>query len=763
MAPEPLFSLWSLFSPQTPSGTDPQRPDLPRSVAFEQIFNQMAPDAEPCLWPGDRHALYDLLGLGPPARLGPCSDGALSLGLWPRLVEKVTQTWLQLSYRWRPHLLEQRLLDLLAQQKAFATLGLAALEIQPAAHAGKEAQAVLAMLDPKGPPVAGLSATAAAWLRGSVDSLAEAVEEIFTAQLLGKQQAQAANWWLAQGKLGEDGTFLFSRFRGRPHPTLLHQSADATMSLLKSIWIDEKNMAEQSAEIQEQVDEATDAGRLAELLSRTAVDEASVHQMQSLALGLPWLPDVPVFSGIEASFTHEEIKDLVFHSNAIELLSDLTVLERVSHNSTVLVPNSSHGVRAVPLLEWYKEPVMKLQRLFTSEPAQQLGLAPLAEALKPGHRVAELCQAICGNWSGREQATTSRKDKKVFISLCPVGVDQRDVWKEPLALVVGLARPLPIKSLVGLEAIRPTLQSFWETATERLGNGHWRDQALRPDVSCTEPILAVWPLRLAGGASMMQDPHLIPYSDGTAIVIMDITVLKCRGGWTQSSQSLGGPALTEAACVRSIAAAHVAWQEWAYLLVFVGKKQTVVQGTKEDFLALVSPAWRSFDFDLPSGKRQHAQAAFGAWWSVLRMLWAEAGALLGCSQKSGTEPRELCLWAVLGRLADELRPWEDFVASDATRLLSASMLLGWLAMKQVIYCADWEDEESGEIRCECGIPLDSSEKTASKRVSLMPAVAAAREFLQLMAEIVVAGEVSNVQKLYTNTLSNEDWQVRHVY
>lgn len=50
----------------------------------------------------------------------------------------------------RPHLLEQRLLDLLAQQKAFATLGLAALEIQPAAHAGKEAQAVLAMLDPKG-------------------------------------------------------------------------------------------------------------------------------------------------------------------------------------------------------------------------------------------------------------------------------------------------------------------------------------------------------------------------------------------------------------------------------------------------------------------------------------------------------------------------------------------------------------------------------------------------------------------------------------
>eukprot|EP00913_Durusdinium_trenchii_P007212 g6781.t1 len=197
---------------------------------------------------------------------------------------------------------------------------------------------------------------------------------------------------------------------------------------------------------------------------------------------------------------------------------------------------------------------------------------------------------------------------------------------------------------------------------------------------------------------------------------------------------------------------HTCWSLWA-------RSRRWCRGRRRMADSGRTTTWRSFDFDLPSGKRQHAQAAFGAWWSVLRMLWAEAGALLGCSQKSGTEPRELCLWAVLGRLADELRPWEDFVASDATRLLSASMLLGWLAMKQVIYCADWEDEESGEIRCECGIPLDSSEKTASKRVSLMPAVAAAREFLQLMAEIVVAGEVSNVQKLYTNTLSNEDWQV----
>lgn len=31
---------------------------------------------------------------------------------------------------------------------------------------------------------------------------------------------------------------------------------------------------------------------------------------------------------------------------------------------------------------------------------------------------------------------------------------------------------------------------------------------------------------------------------------------------------------------------------------------------------------------------------------------------------SGLEA-ELCLWAILGRLADELRPWEDFVGEDS--------------------------------------------------------------------------------------------------
>ena len=31
---------------------------------------------------------------------------------------------------------------------------------------------------------------------------------------------------------------------------------------------------------------------------------------------------------------------------------------------------------------------------------------------------------------------------------------------------------------------------------------------------------------------------------------------------------------------------------------------------------------------------------------------------------SGVEA-ELCLWAILGRLADELRPWEDFVGEDS--------------------------------------------------------------------------------------------------
>ena len=71
---------------------------------------------------------------------------------------------------------------------------------------------------------------------------------------------------------------------------------------------------------------------------------------------------------------------------------------------------------------------------------------------------------------------------------------------------------------------------------------------------------------------------------------------------------------------------------------------------------------------------QEPRVAFGAWWPLLHALWGDAGALLTCRA-------EACLWALLGRFGDELRPWEDFVASDSLPLLSATFVLGWLAMK----------------------------------------------------------------------------------
>ena len=39
----------------------------------------------------------------------------------------------------------------------------------------------------------------------------------------------------------------------------------------------------------------------------------------------------------------------------------------------------------------------------------------------------------------------------------------------------------------------------------------------------------MWPLRLAGGLRMMQEPHLVHYPDGLGVVIMDSALLKCRG------------------------------------------------------------------------------------------------------------------------------------------------------------------------------------------------------------------------------------------
>ncbi|CAL1143377.1 unnamed protein product [Cladocopium goreaui] len=232
---------------------------------------------------------------------------------------------------------------------------------------------------------------------------------------------------------------------------------------------------------------------------------------------------------------------------------------------------------------------------------------------------------------------------------------------------------------------------------------------------------------------MMQDPHILQYSTGSAALVMDTILLKCKGKWSNASMTLGGPrVLSDEACVRSILAAHVAWREGPQRLSMVGRVQPIVGVTNEELWDALSPSWRQLALQ-PVASAQPAIAAFGAWWPVLRLLWADAGAVLGCGRSnvgkktSGLEA-ELCLWAILGRLADELRPWEDFVGSDSPVLLSATFLLGWFAMKTM--------------------PL--------LKPSALPA---AESLLELLSEIVIAGEAANVQKLYTSTMSNEDWRV----
>ncbi|CAJ1413278.1 unnamed protein product, partial [Effrenium voratum] len=136
----------------------------------------------------------------------------------------------------------------------------------------------------------------------------------------------------------------------------------------------------------------------------------------------------------------------------------------------------------------------------------------------------------------------------------------------------------------------------------------------------------------------------------------------------------------------------------------------------------------------------------------------EAGAILACGSSPGAEG---CCWAVVGRLADELRPWEDFTGSDSPTLLSATLLLGWLAMEKVLYCDDWEDAATGEIQCSCGAPLPADGKPSEvMNGRLIPAAPrAARALLQLLAEVVVAGEASNVHSSQ-GSFSPVPWQMR---
>lgn len=373
-AQEPLPLLFQLLS-------EP----LPRSSAYDSLYNGLAARKQrQCILPGDSHALHDLFGRQ--QLLSSCEAEEEYFGLWHRLVSSVQQAWFQLSQRWRPWLTEEIVVEVLNQQRHFANLGLAALELQPATHADPLAKAVWSINNHSRPEAQvakelQISVEAVSWLRTYGSEIAEAVDDIFTAQVLGLQQSK----WLRNHKdkwndvLGEVGGFLFGRFRGRPHPVLLHQSAEAITALMQSIWIDEKNMADQSAELEEQVERATDSGSLPDLLMKTAVDESWVLQLQSLSLGLPWLPDLPAYSGVdEAGTTHEELSRILSSKGSLsaKLLSPLQILQRNDSEAS--------GWTSVLLSEWYPSPVVKLQEILAAGHMVNPRLAEVAQAIYQG-------------------------------------------------------------------------------------------------------------------------------------------------------------------------------------------------------------------------------------------------------------------------------------------------------------------------------------------------------------------------------------------
>ncbi|CAJ1458095.1 unnamed protein product, partial [Effrenium voratum] len=370
----------------------------------------------------------------------------------------------------------------------------------------------------------------------------------------------------------------------------------------------------------------------------------------------------------------------------------------------------------------------------------------------------DVCGVVCKTIAAINDAPT---EQHLWASLCPTAGDARDVWKPPVTLVLGIAAVLPQRAVEGLVELVPDLRALWEDAALRLTQ---RSLSLPVGAldGCRSSVVAVWPQHVAGGAGVMQDPHVLHFLGGASIVMMDVATLKCSGRWANASRTLGGPkALHMRSCLRSIAATHFAALAGPCPEMLVGAQQIV--GSSSD----LPPAWQRLALKPPAATRGTALGAFGAWWPALRQLWAEAGAILACGSSPGAEG---CCWAVVGRLADELRPWEEatlrmfrqcLVGSDSPTLLSATLLLGWLAMEKVLYCDDWEDAATGEIQCSCGAPLPADGKPSEvMNGRLIPAAPrAARALLQLLAEVVVAGEASNVQKLFTSTMANEDWQV----
>merc|ERR1712200_353151 len=103
------------------------------------------------------------------------------------------------------------------------------------------------------------------------------------------------------------------------------------------------------------------------------------------------------------------------------------------------------------------------------------------------------------------------------------------------------------------------------------------------------------------------------------------------------------------------------------------------------------------------------------------------------------ENTDACYWAVVGRSVAELRPWEDFIGSDMPWLLASANLVAWLADAQVLSCEEFEVEETGEVQCECN-------------TTIAAAPAAASQMLELVMEILLAGDPVNLHRLFAQLM-----------
>jgi len=278
----------------------------------------------------------------------------------------------------------------------------------------------------------------------------------------------------------------------------------------------------------------------------------------------------------------------------------------------------------------------------------------------------------------------------------------------------------------------------------------------------TAPILGVWPLHVAGAVrAMMQEPHLVQYwssengplgAAGTSIIALDAARAKCLGSWTNASRAVGAPskALSWQSCLCSLVGKHMATQ--------VGPPSHLPVGYPTPAISMGAPVpanpsetWKHLEFEAfevdPLDLRPVSSGAFGSWWPPVQQVLADVGTMLSCTRSacSTAGGSDGCLWAVIGRLVSELRPWEDFIGSDNVPLLAAALEVAWLSDAEVLVCEESEDNETGAVLCDC-----------SAQLPRLPG--AAFHLLELLMEIVLAGHPGNLRRLFTQLMVSDSWQ-----